>query len=63
MNQILSSTRLAEYITATLPWAHGHQLKPLTTFVGAIFETQTGRQAQLARTQGKQEAALKRCHR
>lgn len=63
MNQILSSTRLAEYITATLPWAHGHQIKAITAFVGAIFETQTGNQAQLARTQGKQEAALKRLSR
>ena len=28
-----------------------------------VWFPQTGRQAQLARTQGKQEAALKRCHR
>jgi hypothetical protein len=63
MNPIISSTRLAEYITETLPWAHGHQVKAITTFVDAIFETQTGNQAQLARTQGKQEAALKRLSR
>lgn len=53
-------TRVYEYIKEALPWAHGHQLKALTTFVGAIFEKQTGCQAQLARTQGCQEAACKR---
>lgn len=53
-------TRLHDYIKATLPWAHGHQLKALTTFVAAIFEKQTGCQARLARTQGNQEAACKR---
>ena len=63
MKQFLSSIRLAEYITGILPWAHGHQVKAITVFVSAIFETQTGCQAQLARTQGKQEAALKRLSR
>jgi hypothetical protein len=56
-------TRLQDYIKATLPWAHGHQLKALTTFVAAIFAQQTGCQAQLARTQGNQEAACKRLSR
>lgn len=56
-------TRLTEYIKAALPWAHGHQIKALTAFVGAIFEQQTGCQAQLARTQGNQEAACKRLSR
>jgi len=56
-------TRLADYIKATLPWAHGHQLKALTTFVTAIFAQQTGCQARLARTQGNQEAACKRLSR
>src|SRR5262249_322547 len=41
----------------------GHQLNALTTFVLAIFEQQTGCQAELARTQGKQEAACKRLSR
>lgn len=53
-------TRLTDYIKATLPWAHGHQIKALTTFVTAIFQQQSGCQAQLARTQGNQEAACKR---
>jgi hypothetical protein len=53
-------TRLQDYIKETLPWAHGHQLKAITAFVAAIFEQQTGNQAQLARTQGNQEAASKR---
>jgi hypothetical protein len=41
MNQILSSTLITEYIIATPPWAHGHQVKTITTFVGEIFEAQT----------------------
>src|SRR5262249_45775721 len=53
-------TRVHDYIKEALPWAHGHQLNALTTFVAAIFEQQTGCQAQLARTQGNQEAACKR---
>jgi hypothetical protein len=53
-------TRLQDYIKETLPWAHGHQVKALTTFVAAIFDRQTGTQAALARTQGNQEAACKR---
>lgn len=56
-------TRVHDYIKETLPWAHGHQLKGLTTFAHAIFEEQTGCQAQLARTQGNQEAACKRLSR
>ena len=56
-------TRVSDYIKETLPWAHGHQLKGLTTFAHAIFEEQTGCQAQLARTQGNQEAACKRLSR
>jgi hypothetical protein len=53
-------TRLEEYIKELLPWAHGHQRKAITTFVAAILDQQTGCQAQLARTQGNQEAAVKR---
>ena len=56
-------TRIYDYIKATLPWAHGHQLNALTTFVAAILDKQTGCQAQLARTQGNQEAACKRLSR
>ena len=58
-----SATRLAEYITALLPWAHGHQQKAITTFVGAILERQTANQAALARQLGNQEAAVKRLSR
>ncbi|MCA1838271.1 MAG: transposase [Actinobacteria bacterium] len=46
-----------------LPWAHGHQLKGITTFVGTIIENQTGIQAALARGLGNQEAAVKRLSR
>jgi hypothetical protein len=56
-------TRLEDYITALLPWAHGHQRKAITTFVRAIIDKQTGCQAELARTQGNQEAAVKRLSR
>jgi hypothetical protein len=54
------TTRLTEYIKEVLPWAHGHQLKALTTFVAAIIDKQTGTQAALARSCGNQEAAVKR---
>src|SRR3989442_3867002 len=57
------TTRLKEYIAQMLPWAHGHQLKGITTFVGAIIEKQPGNQAELARGMGNQEAALKRLSR
>ena len=46
-----------------LPWAHGHQLNAITDFVDALFDKQTGCQAELARTQGNQEAACKRLSR
>lgn len=57
------TTRLMEYIKELLPWAHGHQLKAITTFVAAILDKQTGVQAELARTCGNQEAATKRLSR
>ena len=63
MNKNSNLTRVHDYIKATLPWAHGHQLNVLTTFVAAIFDKQTGCQADLARTQGNQEAACKRLSR
>ena len=56
-------TRLRDYIAFLLPWAHGHQLKAIGDFVAAIIEQQTACQAQLARSFGKQEAALKRLSR
>jgi Transposase DDE domain len=56
-------TRLEDYIKELLPWAHGHQRKAITTFVAAIIDKQTGCQAELARTQGNQEAAVKRLSR
>jgi len=56
-------TRLVDYIRELLPWAHGHQQKAITTFVAAIIDKQTGCQAELARTQGNQEAAVKRLSR
>src|SRR5262245_37882786 len=63
MNKDSNLTRIHDYIKATLPWAHGRQLNSLTTFVSAIFDKQTGCQAELARTQGDQEAACKRLSR
>ena len=57
------TTRLTEYIANVLPWAHGHQLKGITTFVDAIIDKQTGIQAELVRGLGNQEAALKRLSR
>ncbi len=53
-------TRITDYIKEMLPWAHGHQIKGIVTFVTALLDQQTGNQAQLARTQGNQEAACKR---
>lgn len=63
MTQTSLPTRLSEYITAVLPWAHAHQRKAITAFVAAIIDTQTGCQAELARTFGNQEAACKRISR
>jgi hypothetical protein len=62
-HQASETTRLAEYIATVLPWAHGHQLKGITTFVEAIIEQQTGNQAELARSLGNQEAGVKRLSR
>jgi hypothetical protein len=60
MTTSTSTARLTEYIKELLPWAHGHQIKAIVAFVAAIIEKQTGCQAELARTQGNQEAAVKR---
>jgi hypothetical protein len=62
-HQDSGTTRLQEYIAQVLPWAHGHQLKGITTFVNALIEKQTGTQAELARGLGNQEAAVKRLSR
>ncbi len=61
--QVSETTRLTEYIANVLPWAHGHQLKGITPYVGASIEKQTGKQAELARGLGNQEAAVKRLSR
>jgi hypothetical protein len=57
------TTRLEAFIKEMMPWAHGHQIKAIATFVAAIIAKQTGCQAELARTQGNQEAATKRLSR
>jgi Transposase DDE domain len=57
------TTRLNDYITCMLPWAHGHQRKGIGDFVTAIIDQQSGCQAQLARAFGNQEAATKRLSR
>jgi Transposase DDE domain len=62
-NKKSPATRLTDYITALLPWAHGHQLKAIVDFVAAIIEKQTANQAKLARRFGNQEAAVKRLSR
>jgi hypothetical protein len=63
MNTLIEPTRILDYIRDLLPWAHGHQIKAIATFVVAIIEKQTGNQAELARTLGNQEAAVKRLSR
>ena len=63
MNKNASATRLNEYITTLLPWAHGHQLNAISDFVAAIIDKQTGNQAALARAFGNQEAATRRLSR
>jgi hypothetical protein len=55
-----ATTRLDDYITDMLPWAHGHQRTAIRDFVQAILDQQTGCQAQLARSFGNQEAATQR---
>jgi hypothetical protein len=56
MNKNASATRLNEYITALLPWAHGHQLNAISDFVAAIIDKQIANQAELARSFGNEEA-------
>lgn len=59
-NKNSDSTRTLDYIKETFPWLHGHTAKAMTAMVEAILEKQTGNQAELARTQGNQEAGCKR---
>lgn len=59
MNKDSDLTHVENYIRTVMPWAHGHQIKGLTRYVAAILRRQTGCQAQLARTQGNQEAACR----
>ena len=63
MTTEIQPTRIAEFIKQMMPWAHGHQLKAISKFVLAIIDKQTGCQAELARTQGNQEAAAKQLSR
>jgi Transposase DDE domain len=63
MSTEIQPTRIKEFIKQMMPWAHGHQIKAITKFVLAIIEKQTGCQAELARTQGNQEAAAKQLSR
>jgi hypothetical protein len=63
MTTEIQPTRVAEFIKQMMPWAHGHQLKAISKFVLAIIDKQTGCQAELARTQGNQEAAAKQLSR
>jgi Transposase DDE domain len=50
-------------MTKALPWAHGHQIKGISAYVEAILQRQSGKQAELARGIGNQEAAVKRLSR
>jgi hypothetical protein len=63
MTTEIQPTRIAEFIKQMMPWAHGHQIKAMTKFVLAIIDQQTGCQAELVRTQGNQEAAVKQLSR
>jgi hypothetical protein len=63
MTTEIQPTRLEDYIKELLPGAHGHQIKAIATFVATILDKQSGCQAELARTQGNQEAAVKRLSR
>lgn len=54
---------IEDYIKEMMPWAHGHQIKGINDFVEAIIKKQTGNQAELARSFGNQEAAVKRLSR
>lgn len=59
-NKNSDTTRTLDYIKEIFPSLHGHQAKAMTAIIEAILEKQTGNQAELARTQGNQEAGCKR---
>ena len=42
MNTLIEPTCILDYIRDLLPWAQGHQIKSIATFVVAIIEKQTG---------------------
>jgi len=63
MNQDSRTTRLAEYIAAMLPDAHGHQQKAIFDFVAALIAERSCCQATLARYWNNFEAAVKRLSR
>lgn len=50
-------------MTKAIPWAHGHQIKGICAYIEAILQRQSGKQAELARGMGNQEAAVKRLSR
>jgi hypothetical protein len=57
------TTPLEAFIKERLPWAHAHQINAIATLVAAVIAKQRGCQAELARTQGNQEAATNRLSR
>jgi hypothetical protein len=57
------STRLAQYVNATMAGQHGHCRKAITDFVLALIGVQSGCQARLARFFDNHESALKRLSR
>lgn len=59
----LSADRLAEFIRALCPNAHGHLVKALTAFVMALVIQTSGCQAELARAFANFEAATRRLSR
>jgi hypothetical protein len=63
MNTLVEPTRILDYIRDLLPWAHGHQIKSIATFVVAIIKKQSCNQSELACLLGNQEAAVKRLSR
>lgn len=63
MTTEIQPTRVEEFIRQMMPGAHGHQIKAVAKFVLAIIDKQTGRQAELVRSQGNQEAAAKQLSR
>jgi hypothetical protein len=42
MTTEIQPIRIEEYIRELLPWAYGHQVKSIATFVAEIIEKQKG---------------------